>query len=71
MYGLLSCLLGAFAIGLIRAWELLGVRRYGLLGWLNPLHDLPDTESFPRARNSHVAPEHSTIEEATPRSPTL
>ena len=71
VYGLLSCLLGAFAIGLIRAWELLGARRYGLLGWLNPLHDLSDTESFSRARNSHVtAADHPTIDEASPRSPT-
>jgi hypothetical protein len=70
VYGLISCLLGAFALGLIRAWELLGVRRYGLLGWLNPLRDLPDTESYSRARNSHGAADHPTIDEATPRSPT-
>ena len=71
VYGLISCLLGAFALGLFRAWELLGARRYGLLGWLNPLHDLPDTESFSRTGNSHVpATDHPTIDEATPRSPT-
>src|SRR5260370_4315391 len=29
VYGLISCLLGAFALGLFRAWELLGVHRYG------------------------------------------
>ena len=70
VYGLISCLLGAFAIGLIRAWELLGVRRYGLLGWLNPLHDIPETELFSRARNSHeAAADHPTIEEAPPRPP--
>jgi hypothetical protein len=71
VYSLISCLLGAFAIGLIRAWELLGVRRYSLLGWLNPLRDLPDTESFSRARNSHIpASDHPTIDQAKPRSPT-
>jgi len=71
VYNLISFILGAFAIGLIRAWELLGVRRYGLFGWLNPLHDLPGTESFSPAKNSHVAAsEHPTIDEATPRSPT-
>ena len=70
VYGLISCLLGAFAVGLIRAWELLGVRRYGLFGWLNPLHDIPETELFSRARNSHVpTADHPTIEEAPPRSP--
>jgi hypothetical protein len=71
VYNLVSCVLIAFALGLIRAWELLGVRRYGLLGWLNPLHDLPDTESFSRTKNSHIpTADHSPIDEATPRSPT-
>jgi hypothetical protein len=32
VYALVSCLLGAFALGLTRAWELLGVHRYGLFG---------------------------------------
>jgi hypothetical protein len=39
-------LLGLFALGLVRAWELLGVRRYGLLSsWLNPLHDVSEHAS--------------------------
>jgi hypothetical protein len=70
VYGLVACLLGAFALGLIRAWELLGVHRYGLMGWLNPLRDVPETESLSRAGNSHAATEHPTIDEAAPRSPT-
>ena len=71
VYNLISFILGAFALGLIRAWELLGVHRYGLLGWLNPLRDVNDTESFSRVRNSHVAAgEQPTIDEAAPRSPT-
>ena len=71
VYNLIALILSAFAIGLIRAWELLGVRRYGLLGWLNPLHDLPGTESFSRARNPHIpTTDHPTIEESSPRSPT-
>ena len=69
VYGLVSCLIGAFALGLIRAWELLGAQRYGLMGWLSPLRDLPDTESFARAGNSHSAGEHSLTDETTPRSP--
>jgi len=69
LYGLVSCLLGAFALGLIRAWELLGVHRYGLLGWLSPLRDLKDSESFSHAENSHAAVDHSTTGETTPRSP--
>ncbi len=70
VYGLISCMLGAFGLGLIRAWELLGVRRYGFLGWLNPLRDIDSTESFSRKGNSHTANEQPTIDEATPRSPT-
>ena len=69
VYGLVSCLLGAFALGLIRAWELLGVHRYGLLGWLNPLRDLNETESFAHAGNSHAAGEYPTTDETAPRSP--
>jgi hypothetical protein len=69
VYGLISCLLGAFALGLIRAWELLGVYRYGLMGWLSPLRDLNDTESLARAGNSHAAVEPPTTDDAAPRSP--
>jgi hypothetical protein len=45
VYGLLLTLLGVFILGLTRAWELLGVQ-WGLFGWLNPLRDMQDTESF-------------------------
>src|SRR5215469_7396118 len=69
VYVLLVCLLGAFALGLTRAWELLGVHRYGLMGWLSPLRDVTDTDSFARAGNSHAAVEHPTTDDATPRSP--
>ncbi len=44
LYVLDWLLIAIFGIGLVRAWELLGVRRYGILGgWLNPLQDV-DTE---------------------------
>ena len=33
VYNLISFILGAFGLGLIRAWELLGVRRYGAQGF--------------------------------------
>lgn len=46
VYGALFVLLGVFALGLTRAWELLGAERYGLFGWLNPLRDVPDSESL-------------------------
>lgn len=69
VYALISCLLGAFALGLVRAWELLGAQRYGLMGWLSPLRDLNDIDSFSRADNSHPAVEHPTGDETTSRSP--
>jgi hypothetical protein len=69
VFGLVWCLIGAFAIGLTRAWELLGAQRYGLLGWLSPLRELTDTESFARSGNSHAAGEYPTTEDAAPRSP--
>ncbi len=69
VYGLVSCLIGAFAVGLVRAWELLGAQRYGLLGWLSPLRDLTDTESIARAGNSHAAGERPPTDETAPRSP--
>ena len=69
VYALVLLLLGAFALGLTRAWELLGVHRYGLFGWLNPLRDVHDTESFAHAGNSHSALEQPTTGDAAPHSP--
>jgi len=40
IYMLAGLLLGVYGIGLIRAWQLLGARRYGLWGWLSPLQEL-------------------------------
>lgn len=39
-YLLSTMLLIVNGIGLLRAWELLGARRGGLIGWLNPLEHL-------------------------------
>lgn len=69
IYGLVACLMGAFALGLVRAWELLGVHRYGLFGWLSPLRDLNDTSSFFPAENSHPAAGPGAADETGPRSP--
>ena len=71
IYALVSLLIGAFAIGLVRAWELLGSQRYGLMGWLSPLRDVDDSESFSRIDNSHASSEHHPIDEAAPRSPSV
>jgi hypothetical protein len=39
-YTLAGFLIGVYAIGLVRAWELLGVKRFGFLSWLNPLKEM-------------------------------
>jgi hypothetical protein len=67
--GLIWCLIGAFAIGLVRAWELLGAQRYGLLGWLSPLQDLNDTPSLSSPPTSDGADQLPSADEAVPRSP--
>ena len=43
-YGLTGLLIAVYGIGLLRAWQLLGARRYGLLGWLSPLHESIETK---------------------------
>ena len=47
MTALLELLLGAYAIGLGRAWELLGARRLGWTGWIGLFGD-----ALRRARQS-------------------
>ncbi|MHB8600152.1 MAG: hypothetical protein ACYDER_25495 [Ktedonobacteraceae bacterium] len=42
-------LLGIYGIALLRAWELLGVQRTGLLAWLNPLYEESTNTSKPVA----------------------
>jgi hypothetical protein len=39
LYTLDGLIMGILAVGLIRSWELLGVRRYGFLRWLVPPQD--------------------------------
>ena len=65
-YVLALLLLPVYAIGLIRAWELLGVNRFGLLAWLNPLYDVnesipisidPLSNSTPEPSNEEIFPE--------------
>lgn len=37
VFNLSTILLGIYGVGLLRAWELLGARRFSLTNWLNPL----------------------------------
>jgi uncharacterized membrane protein len=47
IYAISTTVLVVDGIGLLRAWELLGARRGGLLGWLNPLEPLDPPASQP------------------------
>ncbi|HXX78617.1 MAG TPA: hypothetical protein VEI53_09010 [Ktedonobacteraceae bacterium] len=38
-------LMGIYSLALVRAWELLGVQRTGLLAWLNPLYEVNTRKS--------------------------
>jgi hypothetical protein len=44
---LATLLLVVYALGIVRAWELVGAERYGLLGRLSPLRDLDDAAATP------------------------
>ena len=47
---LTTLLMGIYGIGLLRAWELFGVQRYGLLGWLSPLREVSTEVSTMEAK---------------------
>lgn len=51
---LTEIILGVYVVGLMRAWELLGAPRGNLVGWLNPLQDLPD--ALPASESSAQPP---------------
>jgi hypothetical protein len=40
VFTLCLLLMSIYGVGLLRAWELLGVQRTGLLAWFNPLYEL-------------------------------
>jgi len=37
---LADLVIGVYGLGILRAWELLGASRFGLLRWFNPLYDI-------------------------------
>ncbi len=64
IYALAGLLLGIYALGLTRAWQLLGGRGHGLGEWLSPLHtsdgrqpgpNTDQTRSVTSARNDESA----------------
>lgn len=63
IFALTELLIVVYALGLIRAWELLGARRYGLLGWLSPLRDV--NERLPISTNEQPASEADSSKQET------
>jgi hypothetical protein len=48
-YSMVYLLLAIYAMGLTRAWQLLGARRRGLFSWFSPLNDLDEAGSVASA----------------------
>jgi modulator of FtsH protease len=69
VYGMLFLLLGIFALGLTRAWELLGAQRYGFAGWLNPLRDVDEELSLSPAADTQLPSNGPSSNDGAPRSP--
>ncbi len=57
IFALATLLTGIYGLGLVRAWELLGVHRNGLLGWLSPLRDVPSLEAKKEQSHAEKGPE--------------
>lgn len=49
-------LMSIYGLALIRAWELLGVQRTGLLAWLNPLYEFNASKPFANTGQSDSHP---------------
>lgn len=49
IYGIADIVLTVYGLGLVRAWELLGSRRTGILSLLSPLRDLDELMAPPSA----------------------
>jgi hypothetical protein len=69
VYNMIFLLLGVFALGLVRAWELLGVHRYGFFGWLNPLQNVNTDQQHAYEDTVEAASPQSETDEAAPHPP--
>ncbi len=54
-YMLTGLLLAVYGIGLTRAWQLLGARRFGIGSWLSPLRELDEPQQI-RTQDESRAP---------------
>jgi hypothetical protein len=61
-YTLAGLLLGVYAVGLTRAWQLLGARRFGLSSWLSPLQELNQTTPI-KTREENRTPDKQSEDE--------
>jgi hypothetical protein len=52
-------LLAVYGIGLTRAWQLLGARRFGIMSWLSPLHEL--NQAKPTATQEEIRASSKTV----------
>ncbi len=55
IYALAGLLLGIYALGLTRAWQLLGGRGHGLGEWLSPLHTIDGKQPGPNTDQTRLA----------------
>lgn len=58
-YMLAVLLITVYGIGLTRAWQLLGARRFGLLSWLSPLQELDGPQPI-RVPDESKGPDKTT-----------
>lgn len=61
-YSLAVLLIPVYGIGLTRAWELLGVNRFGLLAWFSPLREVNESIPISDDRLTNSTSEPSNVE---------
>lgn len=66
-YVLAILLLPVYGVGLLRAWELLGVNRFGLLAWLSPLREVNESMPISDDHLSDSTSEPSNVEKLPDR----
>ncbi|HEX9070081.1 MAG TPA: hypothetical protein VF807_15015 [Ktedonobacterales bacterium] len=54
IFGIADIVLTVYGLGLVRAWELLGSRRTGILRFLSPLRDLDGLMAAPKATSTTI-----------------
>jgi hypothetical protein len=68
-YAIAYLLLGIYATGLTRAWQLLGAKRRGVFSWFSPLNDLDEPRAPKMARSADTGAEESKAAQAPEHDP--